>query len=193
MARHDHSLHWAGATAVGVFRLRPLERTGPYDLRGPCVARPRKRHYVMSQQALRQIEWRVDDPVDEWADVAIYIDGVSLIDLVKQYEEARDYIPAGGYGWSPVRWAPPESRHFFGDSTCGGKSLLLVCGCQCLGCWDFNGRIVMTPEYAEWTDFEQVHRTRGSPGGYWDYNGFGPFRFDRRQYEAALAAARPAT
>ena len=149
----------------------------------------------MSQEALRKIEWHVDDP-DEWADVAIFIDGVSLIDLVKQYEESRDYYPAGSYGWSPVRWAPPHSRHFLGESdwtTNGGRALLLVCGCQCLGCWDFNGRIIMTADHAEWTDFEQVHRKPGSPGGHWDYSGFGPFRFDRQQYEAALAAVRPAT
>ena len=150
----------------------------------------------MSQEALRQIEWRVDDPADEWADVAIYIDGQSLIELVKQYEESRDYHPAGGYGWSPLRWAPLHAGHFSGVPswpTNGGKALLLVCGCQNLGCWDFNGRIVIRPEHVEWTEFEQVHRMPGSPGGHWDYGNFGPFRFDRRQYEAALAAAWPAT
>jgi hypothetical protein len=150
----------------------------------------------MSQEVLRQIEWRVDDPADEWANVAIYIDGISLIDLVKQYEESRAYFPAGGYGWSPVRWTAPLARHSLGEPhwpTSGGMALLLVCGCQNLGCWDFNGRIVVTPEYVERSDFEQVHRRPDSPGGYWDYSAFGPFRFDRHQYESALAATRPAT
>ena len=47
----------------------------------------------MSQGALRHIEWRVDDPANEWADVAIYVDGVSFVDLVKQYEETRALLP----------------------------------------------------------------------------------------------------
>ena len=149
----------------------------------------------MPQEALCQIEWRVDGPADEWADVAIYFEGVSLIDLVAQYEESRGYFPAGGYGWCPVRWTRPLSRHFMGEPHWppgGGKALLLLCGCQNLGCWDFNARITVTPEHVEWSDFEQVHRDRDSAGGHWDYSGLGPFRFDRRQYEAALAAAAAA-
>ena len=150
----------------------------------------------MSREALRQIEWRVDDPADEWSDVAIHIDGVSLIELVKQYEESRGYHPAGAYGWSPQRWAPLHLRQLSGaphGPTAGGKALLLVCDCQTPGCWDFDGRIVVEPGHVEWTDFEQAHRRPDSPGGHWDYSGLGPFRFDRRQYEAALAAALPAT
>src|SRR4051812_29225584 len=134
----------------------------------------------MSQETLRQVDSRVDDPADEWADVAIFIDGVPLIDLVGQYEEARDYHPAGGYGWSPVCWTPPQAGNFLAEPhwpPYGGKALLLICSCQSLGCWDFNGRIVIAPEHVEWTDFEQVPRTPGSPGGYWDYGGFGPLRF----------------
>ena len=150
----------------------------------------------MPRAALHQIEWRVDDPADEWAPVAIYIDGVSLIDLVEQYEDARGYVPAGGYGWCPAARTLPPSRHFLGEPKwpqANGKLSLLLCGCQCEGCWDFDGRIVVTSEHVEWSDFEQIHRRPDSPGGHWDYCGFGPFRFDRRPYEEALAAARPAT
>ena len=144
----------------------------------------------------RQVAWRVENPADEWSDVAIHIDGVPLIDLVKRYEQARGYVPAGGYGWCPAGCTMPPSRHFLGESKwprANGKVSLLLCECRCEGCWDFDARIVVTPGHIEWTDFEQVHRRPDSPAGHWDYSGLGPFQFDRRQYEAALAAAaRPA-
>jgi hypothetical protein len=151
---------------------------------------------AMSREGLRHIEWRLENPADEWSDVAIYIDGVSLIDLVAQYEEACGFIPAGGYAWCQAGRTLHRSRHFLGDPNwpqTNGKVSLLLCACQCEGCWDFEARILVTPEYVEWSEFEQIHRQPGSPGGHWDYSDFGPFRFDRRQYETALAAAQPAT
>jgi hypothetical protein len=147
----------------------------------------------MSPGTLRSIEWRVDDPADEWANVVIRVDGVSLIDLVREYEEARGYVPAGGYGWCPAGWTLPPSRHFLGEQKRprrDGKVWLLFCDCQNQGCWDVDGRITVAAGHVEWADFEQVHRRPDSPGGHSDYGGFGPLRFDRRQYEAALAAAR---
>jgi RNAse (barnase) inhibitor barstar len=140
----------------------------------------------MPQGALHRIELRVDDSRDEWAEVAVYIDGVSFIDLVKSYEEARGYFPAGSYGcnvrcWTAFRGDQPWRRD--------GRVTLLLCGCQNLGCKDFAARVTATDQLIVWTDFQQDLRSPGSPGEHWDYAGFGPFRFDRNQYEAALAAA----
>ena len=90
----------------------------------------------------------------------------------------------------------PPSRHFLGEPRWpqpSGKVSLLLCDCQVEGCWDFEGRITVVGDHVEWSDFEQIHRRSDSPAGHWDYSRFGPFRFDRRQYEAALAAARPVT
>ena len=134
----------------------------------------------------------MEDPADEWADAAVLIGGLSLIDLVGKYEGARGYGPAGGYGFCPARWTLPPSRHFLGEPEFPGphgKVELLLCNCQSVGCWDFRGRIHVTAEHVGWSDFEQVHRLPGAAGGHWDYSGFGPFMFERKQYEAALAAA----
>lgn len=150
----------------------------------------------MSQGATSRIEWRVDDPTNEWADVAIFVDGVSFIELVKRFEESKGYSPAGGYGWCPVRDALPPSRQFLGEPTWpeeNGKATLLLCDCQCDGCWNFEARIKVTADYVEWDEFEQIHRRRDAVSGFWDYSGFGPFRFDRTAYESALVAVRPAT
>ncbi|HEV2347534.1 MAG TPA: hypothetical protein VGS97_25810 [Actinocrinis sp.] len=48
-------------------------------------------------------------------------------------------------------------------------------------------QITVTPDRVTWSSFEQPHRkTR-------DYTAFGPFRFDRRQYDDALRALNTAT
>jgi hypothetical protein len=62
------------------------------------------------------------------------------------------------------------------------KTALLGCGCGEVGCSPLMARITVTDESVTWEDFEQPTR----PG--WDYEGLGPFKFDRAQYEQALMA-----
>ena len=49
-----------------------------------------------------------------------------------------------------------------------------------------------TIEFAVAPNFEQPFRAPGRGPGPWSYGGFGPFVFDRAQYEAALERARAA-
>ncbi|MEU6629952.1 DUF6000 family protein [Streptomyces parvus] len=50
------------------------------------------------------------------------------------------------------------------------------------GCWPLMARITATSDHVTWASFEQPHRrTR-------DYSGFGPFHFDRYQYDDAVNA-----
>jgi hypothetical protein len=62
------------------------------------------------------------------------------------------------------------------------KTALLGCGCGEVGCSPLMARITVTDDTVTWDEFEQPTR----PG--WDYDGFGPFTFDRAQYEQALMA-----
>ena len=117
------------------------------------------------------------------------IDGQSLVDLVAGYESRRGYEPSGGYaGIIPA--------HFnFGDLTLyyeaqedqqwpsPGHAWLLGCDCGEVGCWPLTARIVVTPAEVTWSEFSQEHRPE------WDYEGFGPFVFDRDQYAGAVAHA----
>jgi hypothetical protein len=43
--------------------------------------------------------------------------------------------------------------------------------------------IELTTEHVCWTRFRQPHRTQ------WNYDDFGPFTFERKQYEAAVTEA----
>jgi hypothetical protein len=104
---------------------------------------------------------------------------------------------AGQYhGLAPEEVLPP-SRHFLGDPSWGvyrydGRTQILGCECGEPGCWPLVCEIRATETRVVWAAFEQPHRsypkTTHPP---WTYDGFGPFEFDRKQYESALSTVRP--
>lgn len=81
------------------------------------------------------------------------------------------------------RFGPMED-HFHGRSAgaMGPKTPVLGCECGEWGCWPLMASITLTPDRVTWDSFEQPHRTTR------DYSGFGPFHFDRHQYEDAVKA-----
>ncbi len=62
----------------------------------------------------------------------------------------------------------------------GPKTVLLACDCGEWACWPLPAQITVTEDIVIWDSFEQPYRRDR------DYSSFGPFRFDRSQYEAAL-------
>ncbi|MET7458325.1 hypothetical protein ABZT03_42165 [Streptomyces sp. NPDC005574] len=113
------------------------------------------------------------------------IDGVPLTDLIDQFETDAGMQPAGdAYGGlipQFFRFSPMED-HFHGrfSGATGPKTPVLGCECGEWGCWPLMTRITVTPDHVTWNSFEQPHRTTR------DYSGFGPFQFDRRQYDDAV-------
>jgi hypothetical protein len=117
------------------------------------------------------------------------VDGRPLPELIADFEAGRGYRPAGGY-WGLV----PENLRF-GDLTryyLGQENgqrpdpsnvWLLGCNCGEPGCWPLRARILVEPETVTWTDFTQPHRPER------DYSDFGPFVFEREQYENAVRRA----
>lgn len=147
----------------------------------------------MPETGLSEVEWRVQTPVHERSDVAIYVNGIPLIDLVKQFEECMGYRPAGEYGWCPARYTLAYPRHFMGEARWKedrGRVVFLFCSCKAYGCWSLNGRIELAEGLVRWFDFEQTHRPATAGARHWDYATFGPFCFERTQYEASLARAQ---
>lgn len=115
------------------------------------------------------------------------IDGIPLTELIDRFETDAGMQPAGDAygGLIPLffRFGPMED-HFYGRSTnaLGPETPLLGCECGELGCWPLMARITVTAELVIWDSFEQPYRTTR------DYTAFGPFRFDRHQYDDALRA-----
>lgn len=121
----------------------------------------------------------VEETTDGQVGVVPFVDGTSLVDLVDAYETHRRYAPAGGYaGLSPSSFdLRPE------PTTEPARVWLLGCDCGEAGCWPLTASVQVVDDVVVWSDFEQPHRPN------WDYDGFGPFRFDRTQYDAAVQAA----
>ena len=136
--------------------------------------------------------------------VDIAVDGVSLIELVREVErpdaEAEEAARAGEYPELPpgaftrelagtylplsTRFAWP-SRHFLGEPLDlphggeDGETMLLGCTCGIDDCWALLARVVLTEQTVTWSGFRNNSRD-------WDLSGLGPFDFNRRQYEASL-------
>ena len=103
------------------------------------------------------------------------------------YEATRGYEPAGEYdGLVPEHFNFGNlSRYYLGTEADQwpkpGEAWLLGCQCGEVGCWPLAVRITVDDSNVIWSNFAQPHRPD------WDYAAFGPFKFDRRQYETAMA------
>jgi hypothetical protein len=137
----------------------------------------------------------VPTPLDYGPGIEIRIDGEDLINLVRGVElpfaqaEGHPGI-AGAYAGLPAGVYSRPSRHFWGEAGHGrrdGKVELLTCrDCGEMGCWPLLARIELRPSQVVWSEFEQPHRRVQERSLAWTYEGFGPFEFDRGQYEQAL-------
>ena len=135
-----------------------------------------------------------EDFPDDLRQIKIEVNGVELPDLVRaaelpsaqadeEEEMAGNYIGlVGGYMRIDLagQFLGGQGTPMFEGE--GGKTALLGCGCGEVGCSPLMARISVTDETVTWEDFEQPTRPD------WDYQSFGPFIFDRAQYERALMA-----
>jgi hypothetical protein len=117
------------------------------------------------------------------------IDGVLLTAMAEQFERSHDLAdPAGGYGGlipEFYRYGPLD-RYFLGASETpdlpSTPARIFVLGCECgeVGCWPLTCIVHAGENEVTWQSFEQPHRPKR------DYSSFGPFVFERGQYEQAL-------
>jgi hypothetical protein len=125
--------------------------------------------------------------LDTFQDITPHIDGTSLIDLVGDFETGAGYKPAGGYrGIVPMNFKlGPLETYYLGTSDdqwpAPGTAWLLGCDCGEAGCCPLAAEVIATPDHVSWSGFSQPHRPQ------WDYSTFGPFTFDRAEYELAVA------
>ncbi len=118
------------------------------------------------------------------------VDGVGLDQLVANFERASGYSdPAGGYGGlipSYYRFGPLSS-YFLGmeEPVIGGEPgeiYALSCECGEVGCWPLIAHVRLHQDRVVWDGFSQPHRPRRN------YESFGPFEFERTQYQRAVEA-----
>jgi hypothetical protein len=116
------------------------------------------------------------------------IDGVELKDLVAEYASNNEIEGGTGHGGLTLSWKFDSlADHFLAKQTFGswmrrGKFGVLACDCGEVGCHPFVAAIEVTDDTVRWVDLGT-----GSPTN--RYSDFGPFIFDRTEYEEALAVA----
>lgn len=119
------------------------------------------------------------------------VDGMELADLVSAFERVRGYRdPAGGYGGIvPSHYKlGPLAAYFLGKSEVveggqRGEIYILFCECGEAGCWPLVAHVSFDDQLVVWHDFSQPHRPER------DYSSFGPFTFQRSEYERIVASA----
>ena len=122
----------------------------------------------------------------------VLINNTSLVDIAWEYElpYAQKYNQtdiAGGY-------MPNTAAHLYELLTNKKKSEeyynklpILICKCGCGGCLDLLVTIIEDSSVITWTNIHNPHRSSPtSAGGFWDYNGFPRFIFDKNQYKDAV-------
>jgi hypothetical protein len=133
------------------------------------------------------------------SEVRLLVDGRDLAELVREVElpharaEGAPSIAGAYAGLAPSQLCGGLRSHFLGgegsDLACGAREKTVLLGCDCgePGCWPLMARVSIEGDAVVWSEFEQPHRRDA-----WSYEGFGPLRFAREQYEAALAEAESA-
>ena len=115
------------------------------------------------------------------------VSGVSLIELVGQFERERNYHLPGDYtglGHHDLTHDNPTIHYCLSDCVelpASDQRTLLGCTCGFADCWPLMAVIVRDEEHVIWQSIEQPHRPEQ------DYSEFGPFVFDVDQYNSAIS------
>jgi hypothetical protein len=113
------------------------------------------------------------------------VDGREVTDLIHAFEQQHgmETRPVSYGGLIPTFYKfGPLDAHFLGRTDShrsSDKVPLLGCECGEWGCWPLLARITVSDEFVTWSDFEQPYRKDR------DYQAFGPYIFERRQYGLA--------
>ncbi|GAA3634471.1 hypothetical protein GCM10022267_21420 [Lentzea roselyniae] len=115
---------------------------------------------------------------DVWSCDAVVplVDGTPLTELIDVFEARAKMQPTGEMYAGFI--ADARDAHSFQP---GEGRFVLACSCGDTGCWPLLADIAVEGDTVVWDGFRQPRR-KGR-----DYSRFGPFRFDRDQYEKALA------
>lgn len=132
------------------------------------------------------------DFADDLTQIRISVNGTELPELVRHAElpfaraEGNAELAGTYVGLVPGYIRMDLAGQFLGGSGAwlysegDGKTALLSCDCGEVGCSPLLARVTVSDDTVTWDEFEQPERPD------WDYSGFGPFTFDRTQYERAL-------
>lgn len=137
-----------------------------------------------------ELQWqdREEDHLGRRKELQIFINGQSLIDLVRPVElpfaelEGKPDI-AGHYDWLCDVYC--EIQRLKTE-----ECMLLGCHCGIPDCWPLTARVSLAEDVVCWSRFLNWHKAKGCASE-WDHTALGPFVFDRQQYETAVRNLLP--
>jgi hypothetical protein len=109
-----------------------------------------------------------------------FINGKSLVDIIKEAELKYDKSLAGSYDGIRPDLLFNELKD--GSIHDINKSRILECECGVDGCWSLLMSVKESDKFISWSDFEQIHRTN------WSLSEVGPFKFDKLDYRKKVEA-----
>lgn len=138
---------------------------------------------------------RSSDDGEDYTGVQIFIDGVDLHAMIRDYElpmAKREDAKRIAGDYFVLDAETVDRAYFLGEAVREygiplEKVALMGCCCGVVACWPLLARIRISKSSIFWEDFEQPYRSSESEAGFWDYSEFGPFEFDRTQYMDALS------
>lgn len=137
------------------------------------------------------LSFEIDEINDGALSLTPCIDGTPITVLVSKFEQSGGYTPTGGYGGlvpSYFNYGPLD-RYFCGQEGSQGQSdagpeiFVLACQCGEAGCWPLKATVIPLHSGYKWAAFNQPHRPQRN------YHSFGPFVFEKAQYEQAVRDA----
>lgn len=133
------------------------------------------------------------DDLSGAAEVVPVVDGEELADLIHAFEKRQGWRPGGvsyaGLVPTSFRFGPLRIHFLAAGGAFKVRQKVPLLGCECgeWGCWPLLASVTVDDDAVLWSAFEQPYRPER------DYGGFGPFTFDRQEYEGELAALERAS
>ena len=146
------------------------------------------------------IELQLVDSPYVYKRLHIKINGHSLIDMVRQIEQPFADLEGRPHAAGQHDWVAGRACDLF-DAAAHDVAVL---GCTCgeIDCWPVYCRVKRLPGQVRWSGFLNPYRTPKYVSALddpahqrivpWDYSALGCFSFDRKEYDAAFAALKPA-
>lgn len=138
-----------------------------------------------------RIKFELDEFEGTVQQIVPMVDGRLLVDLLEEYERDRGFDVVGGHAGLVLDYfgVGDLRRYLLGEQEPwpGRRVPLLGCTCGDLVCCPLVASVDRGDEVVRWSGFQSRR------GGRRDYVGFGPFVFDKPDYDAAVEAVAEAT
>lgn len=139
------------------------------------------------------LQWLpIDGRTDCWG-LDVRINGQRLLDLIHDWEEEREPDDAKKITLSHAPIFYYYGRYLYGwlneklhrnDTAPEHRATILGCRCGEIGCWPLQATVTLAEGTVTWSDFFQPFRPESTL-----YQDFGPYIFDRIQYETEVRRA----